>query len=189
MLQITPASLLFQLRSRQAFAAWAKFVDLYTPLLFHWAKSSGCRDSDKADLVQDVFLILWRKLPEFEYDRGQSFHSWLKTVFMNRYRTRLVQTDTTVPMDECRLQPESKEVNVAARIAEEEEHQFLIRRAFRLIECEFSQLQQQMFRQYVLEEQQPELVAQRFSVSVGTVYAVKSKVISRLRQELLQVLE
>ncbi len=56
------------------------------------------------------------------------------------------------------MQPESKEVNVAARIAEEEEHQFLIRRAFRLIECEFSQLQQQIFRQYVLEEQQQNLL-------------------------------
>ncbi len=45
MLQTTPASPVFQLRSRQATAAWAKFVDLYTPLLFHWpvARVAGIR--------------------------------------------------------------------------------------------------------------------------------------------------
>ena len=69
---ITPASLLFRLRSFEESASWGRFVDLYTPLLFHWAQQLGQQESDRADLVQDVFLILWRKLPEFEYDKDRS---------------------------------------------------------------------------------------------------------------------
>ena len=81
---MTPASLLFRLRAPEATTAWGRFVDLYTPLLFHWAQQLGQQDSDCADLVQDVFLILWRNLPEFEYDSSKSLHAWLKTIFMNR---------------------------------------------------------------------------------------------------------
>src|SRR5436190_15917121 len=84
----TPASLLDRLRNPGEPTAWDRFVELYTPLLFHWARQLGQQDSDSADLVQDVFLILWRKLPEFDYDPTRSFHAWLKTLFLNRHRTR-----------------------------------------------------------------------------------------------------
>lgn len=85
----TPASLLYRLRRTDEVAAWGRFVDLYTPLLYHWAHKLGEQESDSADLVQDVFLILWRKLPEFEYDSERSFHAWLRTIFLNRHRSRL----------------------------------------------------------------------------------------------------
>jgi RNA polymerase sigma-70 factor (ECF subfamily) len=78
---LTPASLLYRLRDADQTLAWDRFVELYSPLMFHWAKKLGCQESDAADLVQDVFVILWRKLPEFEYDSGRSFHAWLKTIF------------------------------------------------------------------------------------------------------------
>src|SRR5687768_8258878 len=84
----TPASLLYRLRQPEQTSAWDRFVELYTPLLFHWSRQLGLQDSDCAVLVQDVFLILWRKLPTFEYDSGQSFHAWLKTIFLNRHRSR-----------------------------------------------------------------------------------------------------
>src|SRR5688572_11629271 len=85
----TPASLLDRLRKPNELAAWDRFVELYSPLLFHWGKRLGQQDSDAADLVQDAFLLLWRKLPEFEYDPARSFHAWLKTLFLNRARQRL----------------------------------------------------------------------------------------------------
>lgn len=70
---ITPASLLYKLQKQDEPTAWERFIAIYTPLLYHWAKQLGQQDSDSADLVQDVFLILWRKLPEFEYDPGKKF--------------------------------------------------------------------------------------------------------------------
>lgn len=185
----TPASLLYRLKQTDEVAAWQRFVDLYTPLLFHWAQQLGEQESDRADLVQDVFLILWRKLPEFEYDAGKSFHAWLKTIFMNRFRTRL-RDKRGITCDAGSLQQvEQSAGDFSAQLADEDDRRYLIRQAFRLIENEFSAVQQQIFRDYVLEEQPPEQVAAKFGLSPGTVYSTKSKILSRLRQELHQILD
>src|SRR3954453_21062982 len=85
---LTPASLLDRLRRANETPAWDRFVESYSPLLFHWAKQLGQQDSDAADLLQDVFLLLFRKLPDFRYDPQRSFHSWLKTLFLNQHRQR-----------------------------------------------------------------------------------------------------
>jgi RNA polymerase sigma-70 factor (ECF subfamily) len=58
----TPASLLERLRQPADQAAWSQFVRLYAPLLYHWAGRLGLREADAADLVQDVLLVLVRKL-------------------------------------------------------------------------------------------------------------------------------
>ena len=49
----TPASLLERLRRPAEQQAWARFVDLYTPLLYYWARRTGCPEADAADLTQD----------------------------------------------------------------------------------------------------------------------------------------
>src|SRR5687768_247074 len=82
----TSISLLARLRQPGDEQAWQRFVSLYTPLLYHWAKTTGLRGSEAEDLVQDVFALLVSKLPQFEYDRGQSFRGWLRTIVVNRCR-------------------------------------------------------------------------------------------------------
>ena len=85
----THSSLLERLRRPDDVEAWDRFVRLYTPLLFHWARGAGLRDPDAADLVQDVLVVLVRKLPEFHYDPRKSFRAWLRTVTLNKWRERL----------------------------------------------------------------------------------------------------
>lgn len=65
-----------------------------------------------------------------------------------------------------------------------EDSRFLIRQAFRLIERDFPLLHQQVFRAYVLQERPAEEVAHLYEVGLGTVYGIKSKALSRLRQEM-----
>ena len=82
----TPGSLLEQLRRPGEQAAWERFVQLYTPLLCHWARRFGLQGSDAADLVQDVFAVLVEKIPEFQYDPAQRFRGWLWTIAANKCR-------------------------------------------------------------------------------------------------------
>src|SRR5690349_14890833 len=84
----TPASLLQRLRLPGEQAAWERFVQLYTPLLCHWAHRLGLRDSDADDLVQDVFIVLVDKLPQFRYDPQCRFRGWLWTIIANQCRAR-----------------------------------------------------------------------------------------------------
>src|SRR5437016_3019036 len=66
-MESTPASLLDQLRGSERGPAWGRFVSLYTPLLAHWAQRASVPVADRADLLQDVFLVLVRVIPTFEY--------------------------------------------------------------------------------------------------------------------------
>ena len=68
--------------------AWEKFVQLYTPLMFHWARKVGLQQSDAADLVQDVLSIVFRRLPDFQYDTSGSFRGWLRMVTLNKFREK-----------------------------------------------------------------------------------------------------
>ena len=181
----TPASLLERLHQPSETLAWGRFVDLYSPLLFRWAKQLGLSDHDRADLVQDVFLVLVRKLPEFQYDPVRSFHAWLKTVFLNQHRVRLRNRSPILNDDACdRLAAKSEH-----DLEDSEHHAYLIRQAFRLIASEFSAQQQKAFNDYVLGERAPEDVASELNISPGTVYSIKSKILSRLRQELRGLLD
>ena len=129
---MTPASLLYRLRQPEEVTAWARFVDLYTPLLFHWAKKLGQQESDCADLVQDVFLILWRKLPEFEYDSGKSFHAWLKTIFLNRYRSHLRKHAAAHVNSPGLSGADFTVADFSDQLADEDDTRYLIQQAFRL---------------------------------------------------------
>src|ERR1700731_1584788 len=85
----TSASLLEQLRQAPGQEPWSRFVRLYTPLLFYWARKLGMREADASDLVQDVFTILVQKLPTFQYDQPKGFRNWLRTVLLNKWRNSL----------------------------------------------------------------------------------------------------
>ncbi len=176
----TPASLLDRLRKPNESSAWERFVELYSPLLFAWAKRLGLQASDAADLVQDVFLLLLRKLPEFEYDATRSFHAWLKTVFVNQYRLRL-RNRVPVPIDGA---ADGIAVEAAGPFDDPEYRHYLIKKAFALVAREFTPMQQSAFQEYVLRERPPEDVARELGIRPGTIYGIKSKILSRLRQEL-----
>src|SRR5436190_12874328 len=84
----TSVTLLERVRRRDDQAAWERFVALYAPLLFRWARRTGLAEADAADLVQEVLVVLVRELPDFTYDAGQNFRGWLKTVTINKCRER-----------------------------------------------------------------------------------------------------
>ncbi len=181
----TPASLLDRLRKPNESSAWERFVELYSPLLFAWAKRLGLQTSDAADLVQDVFLLLCRKLPEFEYDASRSFHGWLKTVFVNQHRLRL-RGRVPMPFDGA---ADGLANEPPGAFDDPEYRQYLIKQAFALVAKEFSLQYQIVFREYVLRERPPEEVARELGIRSGTVYGIKSKILSRLRQELRGILD
>src|SRR5262249_16917032 len=114
-----------------------RFVDLYTPLLFYWARRLGLQDSDAADLVQEVFTLLIRKLPDFIYNRQGSFRSWLRTVLLNKWR-EVRRNDRSPPaMSGNGALLEVASPDPAALLAEAEFQKQLALRALQLMQEEF----------------------------------------------------
>jgi RNA polymerase sigma-70 factor, ECF subfamily len=176
----TPASLLEQLKKPQQQAAWERFAELYTPLLYYWARNQGLAEADAADLVQEVFVILVAKLPTFRYDRDGSFRAWLRTVTLNKHR-ELKRKKTPQALDPAfdHAQEDSQ------RLLEEKEHRhYLVQQMLRIVKPEFPPSTWQLFEAYVIKRQMPQEIAARHKISTATVYAAKCKVLHRLRREL-----
>jgi RNA polymerase sigma-70 factor (ECF subfamily) len=184
----TPASLLERLRQPAQERDWARFVDLYTPLLYTWARRTGCQESDAADLVQEVLSLLVRKLPEFTYDRHKRFRGWLHTVARNCWRG--LRRRARLPRE-----PGAPDLNgLAAPDGDEpfwevEYRQRLVARALELMRAELPSVAWKACWECVVEDRPPAEVARDLGIRVGTVYVAKSRVLSRLRQELAGLLE
>jgi RNA polymerase sigma-70 factor (ECF subfamily) len=184
----TPASLLLRLQVRTDQEAWRRFVRLYAPLLYAWARRLGFSPDDATDRVQDTFLLLAVKLPEFEYDDRGRFRGWLWTVFLNRCREArrrgdVLSTATYTPMDQLAGND---------TIAESVEAEFrgqLVRSSLELMRAEFPETTWQAFWRYVALGEAPAEVAGDLGVSVDLVYQAKTRVLRRLRQAFAGLLD
>src|SRR5437762_5712458 len=64
----TRSSLLGRLRDLRDQAAWREFFDSYWRLIYKVARSSGLADAEAQDVVQNTFIYLSRRMPNFRYD-------------------------------------------------------------------------------------------------------------------------
>ncbi len=181
----TSPSLLERLREPDQPEAWSRFAELYTPLLYFWLRRLGLAADDAADLVQEVFLLLMVKLPRFRYRNDGSFRGWLHTLTINKYRESqrrrkesILDHLDEVPADEAR-----------GRLEETEYRLHLVKQALAILQDQFPPSTWRYFEACVVAGVEPQEVADRFGVGVGTVYAAKSKVLARLRAELAGLLD
>ena len=135
----TSLTLLERLREPRNDETWGRFVSLYSPLLFAFARRAGMNDNDAADVVQDVFLVLMAELPGFEYDAARkNFRGWLKTVTVNKCRERQRRRVLAAAAggDESGLSGIVDDATVDA-FWEGEYQQHLIAQALRLMQTDF----------------------------------------------------
>jgi RNA polymerase sigma-70 factor (ECF subfamily) len=133
----TSVSLLEPLRQPDAHTAWERFVNFYTPLLFYWARRVDWQEPDAADLVQDVFVILLQKLPEFHYDRSRSFRSWLHVLLLNKWRELCPGRPALAQPGDASLCGVASTDDEVAELDEAEFRQHLLMRAMQLMQADF----------------------------------------------------
>ena len=184
----TSVSLLKRLHGPADQAAWDQFVRLYTPLLFYWARKAGLAEADSADLVQDVFCVLVRKMPEFRYDPSKSFRAWLRTVLRNTWINRGRQKIAEPHGDLEAMQHQASSDDIAD-LEEAEYRQQLVARAIELMQSEFEPSTWQACWRFAVVGQPAGEVARELGISINAVYLAKSRVMSRLRRELEGLLD
>jgi RNA polymerase sigma-70 factor (ECF subfamily) len=184
----TPASLLERLRQPAAEEAWSRFVKLYTPLLVGWAGRLGLREADTADLVQDVLVRLVRELPAFRYDPKRSFRAWLCTVTLNVWRNRR-RPEAPRAVNPAALDGLAGANGADASLEEREYRHWLVGRAVQLMKADFQPSTWKACWECVVVGRPAAEVAAELGLSVGAVYMARSRVLSRLRQELAGLLD
>lgn len=185
----TPPSLLERLRRLPAPESWVRFVQLYTPLLFFWARKLGLRETDAADLVQDVFTVLVQKLPTFQYDQQKGFRNWLRTIMLNKWRNSLrKKANHRIDGQELNASDVADPRDPEA-LVEAEYWQHLLSHAFELMRSEFPVKTWKACWEHVVMGRPAADVAAELDICVGAVYVAKSRVLARLRRDLAGLLD
>ena len=182
----TSASLICQVKAGDA-EAWQRLARLYSPLVYRWARETGLQDSDAAEVLQNVFLAVFRGLERFHHDQPQdSFRGWLWTITRNEVRRllheRAQQPDAVGGSDAQRqlqqLADECVEPSSSEHSAEDGE---VFHRALMLIQTEFEQRTWQAFWRASVAEQTAAEIAHDLGMSEGAVRQAKYRVLTRLR--------
>ena len=189
----TRVTLLVRIRDSQDTEAWSQFARIYAPLIHRYALKHGLQDADAADLTQEVLRAVSGSIGRFEYDpQIGKFRSWLFTVArytLNRLRTKRgrqpVGSGNPALMNELENLAESKEESDSDW--DEEYEQRLFEWAADQIRSSFRESTWQAFWQTAVEGKKPKDVASELSMSVGSVYVAKNRVVSRLREKIQQI--
>lgn len=185
----TSISLLRRLQKPNEEAAWQRFVELYAPLIFHWGRGHGLDTTDAADLVQEVMAILVVKLPEFSYDPSKRFRGWLRIVTVNAARN-FQRRESARPVTRFDETLQSPPVTSGIDLFEEAEYQgFLAKRAIRIMQAEFQETTWQACWRHVVDGRKASDVAIELGITANAVYIAKYRVMRRLREELVGLIE
>ncbi len=183
----TSESLLFrlqQLGDRTDENAWEKFVTLYTPLIFYWARKTGLEQNASADLVQDVLARVFQKLPQLKYDATKSFRGWLRMVTLNRYREIRRKKSSRIETASDSLIDQLAPVEVAESTWDIDYAKLLVAQAMEGMKSDFKPLVWQALERLIKHAQPVDVVAKESGISPWTVYSARSRLMRRLREEL-----
>ena len=188
-MQTTSPSLLVRLRQPGQPQAWARFVDLYAPLLYHWARRLTPHPDDAAELVQDVFVILVRQLPQFDHQPGRRFRGWLWTVLRNAWRARRRKAAAGPGAARAADLDDLPAPEGPSQAEEDEDRRHFIGRALRLVRDDCEPVTWQAFQEYAVAGRAAAEVAAELGLSANAVRLARSRVLRRLRAELDGVLD
>jgi RNA polymerase sigma-70 factor (ECF subfamily) len=188
----TSVSLLEQLRepaTPSAEAAWRRFVKLYAPLLFLWARRVGAGEQDIPDLVGEVFLVLAREMPAFRHDPNRCFRAWLWTVLRNKWLDRARQLAAQPALASLGALETLVSPDKVEPFTQEEYRGYLVARAVELMQAELPDVEWRACHEYLVKGRPAIKVAAELGVSVNQVYLAKARAWRRLRAELQGLLD
>ena len=184
----TSVSLLERLAGAPTDDDWRRLDDLYRPLLRAWMARAGVAASDVDDLVQDVLLVVFREIAEFEW-RGQgAFRAWLRTILANEvrdyFRDQKYRPIATGDSDfQGWLDDLESPDSALSRLWDHEHDKHVIASLMQRVQGAFSPVTRQAFRRHVQEGEPAGQVAEALGLSLNSVLLAKSRVLKRLRQE------
>jgi len=182
----TRTSLLARLRDRADQQAWDEFATVYEPAVFRLARKRGLQDADARDLTQEVLAAVARSIDRWE-SQGQpgGFRAWLYTIARNLTVNALTRGGRHRGSGDSAVWrmlsdvPSDDEETTAFALAYRRE---AFSQAAAEVRGDVQPSTWQAFWLSAIEGVEIAEVARRLNVSVGVVYASRSRVLARLRQ-------
>lgn len=172
--------------------AWGEFWALYQPVVYRMARQFGLQDADAQDLTQDVMAAVARAIPSWQPDstRGK-FRTWLYTVVRNKTIAALRRqrpgdrgTGDTQILNNVEARPIE-----AADAFELEVRRTAFQQAAERVRPQVQSATWEAFYRTSVLNRTIEETAKELGLSIGSVYAARSRVLARLRTEIEGLLE
>jgi len=190
----TRPSLLLRLRNPRDSEAWRTFVETYTPLVYAYCRRRGLQASDVADVTQEVMAQVLRSIADFTYQsqRGR-FRDWLGTITRTKL-ARFLSRDARAGKgeggdagaEELTWQVEAPESDT---LWTEGFHARVLEVAMKRARPDFQEVTWTIFEHAWVRGQAAPEVARELGVPIESVYLAKSRVLKRLRTEVVTLAE
>lgn len=189
----TNLSLLDRARTRDE-TAWQQLVDLYSPLVIKWCKRLNINPEATADCIQDVFSAVARSLDTY-HPPGTTgaFRGWLWTITRNKLRDAVRRNRGAVQavggstaLAALHALPEQLE-QLDDEPSEATDSAELTSRALKQIEASFAVQTWQAFWRTVVDGLPTDVVAAQLNLTTAGVRQARSRVMRKLRQQLLDL--
>ncbi len=191
-MQTTNPSLLIRLAEPSDEKAWYQFVDLYQPAIVRSLRFRGLRETDAEDVAQHILLGVAKALRTRPHDHTRAkFRTWLEKVIRNAALNsmRSARADKAVGgTDQLKLVEAIKQSDEDESILEREYQRELFARAASNIRGEFEDATWQAFWLTSVDGEEIESVAAKLNKQTGSIYAARSRVTRRLREEVSRLL-
>jgi RNA polymerase sigma-70 factor (ECF subfamily) len=191
--RVTRPSLLLGLRDVQDAESWRTFVNVYAPLVHGYCRKRGLQDADAADVTQEVLAQVVRSIQAFEHDSARGrFRDWLRTVIHGKLtrwcekRPRERGVAGRADGHDLLEQLPAPEVD-NAWAAEFNAH--VLQTALGRIRDGFETKTWHAFEEVWAQNRPAAEVAHELEMPVAAVYVAKSRVLKRLREEVLHLAE
>lgn len=188
----TRPSLLLRLRDPKDAEAWRTFVGTYTPLVYAYCRRRGLQASDVADVTQEVMAQVMRSIPEFSYqsERGR-FRDWLGTVTRRKLLRFLTKDSRPGKAGNAVAEELAQQVEVpeSDSLWSEAFQARVLEVAMQRSRPDFEETTWKVFERSWLQGQAARTVAEELCVPVESVYVAKSRVLKRLRAEVVILAE
>jgi RNA polymerase sigma-70 factor (ECF subfamily) len=173
---------------------WRRLDELYRPLLRGWVARAGVPASDVYDLVQEVLLVVVRKISGFERRGKGAFRAWLRTILANKvgdYFSKQKHLPTaTGDSDFLRRLDELESPDSAlSRLWDREHDEHVAAALIKRVQDNFTPVTWEAFHRHVTKGEPAVEVAKALGLSLNAVLLAKSRVLKRLRQELAGLVE
>jgi RNA polymerase sigma-70 factor, ECF subfamily len=161
---------------------WKQLLDVYGPLLAGWLARSGVPAADRDDLVQEVLMVVVRRVSEFDRRGPGAFRAWLRGILANHLKKYFRDRPESGPAID--LDAVAAADSVLGKQWDREHDEHLAARALKLVEGDFAPATWAAFCRQVLDGRTAPEVAAELGLTVNSVLLAKSRVLKRLRAEL-----
>jgi RNA polymerase sigma-70 factor, ECF subfamily len=182
--------------------AWQRLAVLYGPLIFRWAKRTGCQAADAADIVQETLVAVAKAIHRFDPKQPHAtFRGWLWTIARNKLhdlRRRQGESPAAIGGSTANAQlhqlvagdPAPAISDPAPAISDDpptavvDDQATVLRQALAIVRSRVEPVTWQAFWRTAVEGADPNDVAKELGIQRWSVYKARARILQRIRSDL-----